>query len=164
MPRLLRAARRTGTLNSRAVGRQPRRVADHGAEIALSVFTKPCLDRRIDNIDTLRSEAKARADRRNASAAIVDWQFTTDNARIKLEHLYPQLKEERGTGHQRARNQAPLVTPLTRCHASPGAPRHVPFFGRNDKRNPVGACPDGKHAMPPLTFELPHGTTPRTAA
>ena len=64
------------------------------AEIELSVFTKQCLDRRIDDIDTLRSEAKARADRRNASGAVVDWQFTTDNARIKLKRLYPQLKEE----------------------------------------------------------------------
>jgi hypothetical protein len=61
--------------------------AKHGswldsAEIALGVFTKPCLDRRVDDIDTLRSEAKAWADRRNASGAVVDWQFTTDNARI----------------------------------------------------------------------------------
>ena len=64
------------------------------AEIELSVFTKQCLDRRIDDIDTLRREAKAWADRRNASAAVVDWQFTTDNARIKLKRLYPQLKEE----------------------------------------------------------------------
>jgi hypothetical protein len=64
------------------------------AEIELSVFTKQCLDRRIDDIDTLRSEAKAWADRRNASGAVVDWQFTTDNARIKLKRLYPQLKEE----------------------------------------------------------------------
>ena len=61
------------------------------AEIELSVFTKQCLDRRIDDIDTLRREAKAWADRRNASAAVVDWQFTTDNARIKLKRLYPQL-------------------------------------------------------------------------
>jgi hypothetical protein len=62
------------------------------AELALGVFTKPCLDRRVDDIDTLRSEAKARADRRNASGAVVDWQFTTDNARITLKRLYPQLK------------------------------------------------------------------------
>ncbi|CRI63448.1 conserved hypothetical protein [Thiocapsa sp. KS1] len=43
------------------------------AEIELSVFTKQCLDRRIDDIDTLSSEAKAWADRRNASGAVVDW-------------------------------------------------------------------------------------------
>ena len=64
------------------------------AEIELSVFTQPCLDGRIDDIDTLRGEAKAWADRRNASRAGVDWPFTTDQAPIKLKRLYPQLKEE----------------------------------------------------------------------
>lgn len=64
------------------------------AEIELSVFTKQCLDRRIADIDTLRREATAWADRRNAARAVVDWQFTTDDARIKLKRLYPQLKSE----------------------------------------------------------------------
>jgi len=57
-------------------------------------ITKQCLNRRIDDIDTLRREAKAWANRRNASGAIVDWPFTTDNARIQIKRLYTQLKEE----------------------------------------------------------------------
>lgn len=61
------------------------------AEIELSVFTKQCLARRIDNIDTLRREAKAWADDRNAAQTGVDWQFTNDQARVKLKHLYPQV-------------------------------------------------------------------------
>jgi hypothetical protein len=61
------------------------------AEIELSVFTKQCLARRIDNIDTLRREAKAWADARNAAQTGVDWQFTNEQARIKLKHLYPQV-------------------------------------------------------------------------
>lgn len=61
------------------------------AEIELSVFTKQCLARRIDNIDTLRREAKAWADARNADQTGVDWQFTNEQARIKLHHLYPQV-------------------------------------------------------------------------
>lgn len=64
------------------------------AEIELSVFTKQCLDRRLEDIDTLRREAAAWANRRNAARAVVDWQFTTDDARIKLKRLYPQLKTE----------------------------------------------------------------------
>lgn len=64
------------------------------AEIELSVYTKQCLDRRIDDIETLRREAKAWADRRKASSATVDWHFTTEEARIKLKRLYPQIKEE----------------------------------------------------------------------
>jgi len=61
------------------------------AEIELSVFTKQCLARRIDNIETLRSEAKAWAHARNAAQSGVDWHFTTEQARIKLKHLYPQV-------------------------------------------------------------------------
>lgn len=61
------------------------------AEIELSGFTKQCLARRIDNIDTLRREAKAWADARNAAQSGVDWQFINEQARIKLKHLYPQV-------------------------------------------------------------------------
>ena len=64
------------------------------AEIELSVFTRQCLDRRIPDIGTLRSEAKAWANRRNAAQCGVNWQFTSDNARIKLNRLYPQIKME----------------------------------------------------------------------
>lgn len=62
------------------------------AEIELSVFTKQCLDRRIPDVDTLRKEAKAWYCERNAGQKSVDWQFTTDKARIKLKRLYPQIK------------------------------------------------------------------------
>lgn len=61
------------------------------AEIELSVFTKQCLSRRIEDIDTLRREAKAWAEARNAAQTGVVWQFTNEQARIKLRHLYPQV-------------------------------------------------------------------------
>lgn len=64
------------------------------AEIELSVFTKQCLTRRISEIETLRREAKAWADRRNKEQTGVDWQFTTEDARTKLKRLYPQAKME----------------------------------------------------------------------
>jgi hypothetical protein len=64
------------------------------AEIELSVYTTQCLDRRIDDIETLRREANAWADRRNTAGASVDWHFTTEDARIKLKRLYPQIKGE----------------------------------------------------------------------
>jgi hypothetical protein len=62
------------------------------AEIELSVFTKQCLARRISDIETLRKEAKAWYHDRNAGQKSVDWQFTTQDARIKLKRLYPQIK------------------------------------------------------------------------
>ncbi len=61
------------------------------AEIELSILTKQCLNRRIGDIETYRREVKAWQDARNASGKGVDWQFTTDDARIKLKRLYPQF-------------------------------------------------------------------------
>ena len=61
------------------------------AEIELSVLSKQCLDRRIPDIATLRSEVIAWHHRRNARAGRVDWRFTTADARIKLKRLYPSL-------------------------------------------------------------------------
>jgi DDE superfamily endonuclease len=62
------------------------------AEIELSVFTKQCLSRRLADMETLRREAKAWAERRNAAQVGVDWQFTNDDARIKLKRLYPKIE------------------------------------------------------------------------
>ena len=62
------------------------------AEIELSVMTKQCLDRRIEDIATLRRETTAWANQRNHQQTDVDWQFTTHDARIKLKQLYPQIK------------------------------------------------------------------------
>ena len=59
------------------------------AESELSVFTKQCLDRRLPDIETLRLEAEAWHKQRNTERRMVDWQFTTENARIKLKRLYP---------------------------------------------------------------------------
>jgi len=62
------------------------------AEIELSVLTKQCLDRRIPDIETLRSETAQWAQERNAGQKSVDWRFTTDQARIKLKCLYPKIE------------------------------------------------------------------------
>ena len=62
------------------------------AEIELSVFSRQCLNRRIPDLETLRSEAAAWQKHRNQNAGRVDWQFTTDDARIKLKRLYPKTQ------------------------------------------------------------------------
>jgi hypothetical protein len=62
------------------------------AEIELSVFTKQCLSRRLADIESLKREARAWADACNAAQVGVDWQFTNDQARTKLKHLYPQVR------------------------------------------------------------------------
>jgi hypothetical protein len=62
------------------------------AEIELSALAKQCLDRRISSITELSEELSAWESSRNKNQKGVDWQFTTDTARIKLRRLYPQFK------------------------------------------------------------------------
>ena len=45
-----------------------------------------------DEVAVLRSEVKAWEDQRNRTEAKVRWRFTTEDARIKLEKLYPVLE------------------------------------------------------------------------
>ena len=58
-------------------------------EIELSILARQCLDRRLADIPTVQREAAAWEARRNAYRATVHWQFTTAQARVKLERLYP---------------------------------------------------------------------------
>jgi uncharacterized small protein (DUF1192 family) len=59
------------------------------AESELSVVSSQCLNRRIPDKDTLTSEIVAWQAERNRKHTKADWQFTTDDARIKLKRLYP---------------------------------------------------------------------------
>lgn len=63
------------------------------AEIELQVMNKQCLDRHIDSIDVISSEAHAWARARNTKNATINWQFTTKDARVKLKRLYPSYHE-----------------------------------------------------------------------
>ena len=62
------------------------------AEIELNVLTGQCLNRRIDNIEDVRKETEAWQEFRNNKNAKVNWQFTAEDARIKLSRLYPTLE------------------------------------------------------------------------
>lgn len=60
------------------------------AEIELSALGRQCLGtRRISSLDVLQNELKPWCKNRNEQQRGVNWQFTTDDARIKLKHLYP---------------------------------------------------------------------------
>jgi len=62
------------------------------AEIELSALGNQCLSkRRISNVKELNEELLAWNTERNAAQKGVNWQFTTADTRIKLEHLYPVL-------------------------------------------------------------------------
>ena len=59
------------------------------AEIELSVFSRGCLNRRISAEAELRREVAALERERNAAKSAIDWRFTTQDARRKLQHIYP---------------------------------------------------------------------------
>ncbi len=54
---------------------------------------RQCLDRRIDDIAVLRREIAAWQAARGGIRAKVDWQFTTEDARLRLKRLYPTFDE-----------------------------------------------------------------------
>jgi hypothetical protein len=63
------------------------------AEIELNVLTGQCLKRRMDNIEFVKKEVLAWQNFRNNKNSKVNWQFTTDDARIKLPRLCQALED-----------------------------------------------------------------------
>ena len=61
------------------------------AEIELNVLMGQCLNRRIDNIETMKKEVNAWQTHRNNKEAKIKWQFTCEKARVKLLRLYPSI-------------------------------------------------------------------------
>jgi hypothetical protein len=64
------------------------------AECEISALERQCLNRRIPDQGVLRQETDAWEARRNDEAVTINWRFTTQDARMKLRHLYPALPGE----------------------------------------------------------------------
>ena len=63
------------------------------AECELSSLGRQCLGkRRISSLDVLNDELGAWYHSRNDAQVGVDWQFSVDDARVKLKRLYPVIK------------------------------------------------------------------------
>jgi len=62
------------------------------AETELSIVSRQCLRRRIPQASTLVTEVAAWEAARNGTKSQVHWHFTTANARIKLQPLYPVIE------------------------------------------------------------------------
>ncbi len=61
------------------------------AEIELSALIGQCLDWRIPDLETMSGHIAAWEQDRNNRQSTIDWQFFTDDARVKLKHLYPKI-------------------------------------------------------------------------
>ena len=63
------------------------------AEIELSALGRQCIaNNRIPNLTKLRDLLHPWASSRNSNQKGIDWHFSTNDARIKLKHLYPVVK------------------------------------------------------------------------
>lgn len=78
------------------------------AEIGINIMTRECLDRRIPDINTLRSELNEWNSTYNRDPSPVNWQFKTSDSRTKLKKLYPDIdvirrqRDERRTAKAQA--------------------------------------------------------------
>lgn len=63
------------------------------AELELSVLQRQCLRQRLADCEAMEREVIAWTHRRNDATKRIDWQFTTDDARIKLRRLYPAFED-----------------------------------------------------------------------
>jgi hypothetical protein len=93
------------SLYTRFEPREAKRIADrldiqhtpkHGswlnmAEIEFSALSRQCLNRRIATQTMLQEEIKAWEEERNRMQIGCNWQFTTEQARVKLKKLYPTI-------------------------------------------------------------------------
>jgi hypothetical protein len=67
------------------------------AEIELSILSRQCTKRRIPDKPTLTKEVAAWEKERNNLKVQINWQFKSDNARIKLKRLYPVFVEKQSS-------------------------------------------------------------------
>ena len=62
------------------------------AEIELNVLQGQCLAIRMDTRQEVAREATAWAAHRNQMDSVINWRFTTEDAKIKLKRLYPSIE------------------------------------------------------------------------
>jgi hypothetical protein len=61
------------------------------AEIENSALARQCLSRRIPEQAVMQEETSAWSERRNEEGKAANWRFRTEDARIKLRRLYPNI-------------------------------------------------------------------------
>ena len=63
------------------------------AECEISVLSRQCLNKRIPTQSQMRATVTSWFEHRNAKTKEIHWQFTTADARIRLQSLYPSINE-----------------------------------------------------------------------
>lgn len=60
------------------------------AEIELSILSRQCLKQRIPEMEQVQGTCTAWEEQRTHKKLSVDWRFSVEDARVKLERLYPK--------------------------------------------------------------------------
>jgi hypothetical protein len=63
----------------------------HISEVENSAMARQCLSGRIPEKQVMEEETSAWSKQRNEEGAAADWRFRTEDARIKLRRLYPNI-------------------------------------------------------------------------
>ena len=63
------------------------------AKIEFSMLSRQCLERRIPDRETLAKEIAVLVKKRHHHPKSMEWRFTTEDARIKLQRLYPIIED-----------------------------------------------------------------------
>ena len=122
------------------------------AEIEFSVFSRQCLNRRVGDEALLRHEIAALERERNEAAAIIDWRFSTQDARSKLQHIYPSRLTLNGTS-PRPVSTTPITVPSTRggYRSAALAPMSKPFRPSLSPVNTMNKNSGHQTPLPPNT-------------
>jgi hypothetical protein len=67
------------------------------AEIEIGIMNRQCLNQRIPSMDMISFKTGDWVCNRNSLALTVNWQFTSEDARIKLKHSYPKYQTLQST-------------------------------------------------------------------
>jgi hypothetical protein len=62
------------------------------AETELSILSRQCLDRRLEDAGEIQREIAAWEEPRNAKQCRIHWTFTIAAARVKLKKIYPSIE------------------------------------------------------------------------
>ena len=89
------------------------------AEIGLCIMTRQCLARRIPGIEKLTEELRAWNDSYSKHQMPINWQFSLEQARIKLRRLYPDIDKYRNARDELAASKLGKTESSRECSNTP---------------------------------------------
>ena len=121
-------------------------VPKHGSwlnmvEIEIGVLRGQCLDRRIEDVPSLKTEIAAWEKARNEARATIEWTFTTENAREKMGRAYPKPSLTENAPASSSPAEEPAIASLA-AEPAVASPAAEPIVGASPAEEPtVGASP-----------------------